>query len=289
MNGAMYSAPAVQRNLAALEGDGFYLARPGHGHEVAHRPAERVAMVGPAPPPEVVADLALLVLGHSRGHATGPGTAAPGATPAAVATPEQWEALYRTTRSEALPWHTAELEPDLAAALGAAVDELGPRRPGPLRLLDVGAGTGTVALEAARRGFVVVATDVAASALAQAAARAPEVPVTWVRDDILETRLSGHFDLVVDRGCFHLLAEAARPRYVEALARLMAPGALLLLKVHAADEPRSRGPRRYGPEEVAALFAPRLLLRSAEGGIFGGPGADLPRALLCQLVRTDEG
>jgi hypothetical protein len=48
----------VQRNLRTLRDDGFYLAVPAAGFEVAHPPDARRAVLGPSPSP---ADLVALV------------------------------------------------------------------------------------------------------------------------------------------------------------------------------------------------------------------------------------
>jgi 3-polyprenyl-4-hydroxybenzoate decarboxylase len=282
MNPAMVFAPAVQRNLAQLADDGFHLVHPGLGLEVAHRPEQRHPLFGPAPPPELVADLVALV---HRERAVTQAPAAPPSAAAAATGPRllsaaEWDHLYRTSPPAQLPWFTEELDADLAAGLEQVTRELGPR----LRLLDVGTGTGVVALAAARLGHAVVATDLSPAALARAAAGSSQV--TWVQDDILDSRLFGAFDVVVDRGCFHLLPVADRPRYVDTVARLLRPGGRVLLKVHAADEPRDRGAHRLSAAEVTTSFGPRF--RPAGGalsGLFGGPGTDLPRSLLCALER----
>jgi SAM-dependent methyltransferase len=64
-------------------------------------------------------------------------------------------------------------------------------------VLDVGAGTGRVTLELARRGVPVVALDVSAPLLAALACRAGELPVETVVADAREFRLDGRFALIV--------------------------------------------------------------------------------------------
>jgi 3-polyprenyl-4-hydroxybenzoate decarboxylase len=64
MNDAMRTSPAVVRNLETLRGDGRYLVHPAMGVEVAHRPAERTSLLGPAPPPAAVLDVIAHVLAH---------------------------------------------------------------------------------------------------------------------------------------------------------------------------------------------------------------------------------
>ena len=139
MNEAMLSAASIARNVERLIEDGFYVAHAGLGHEVADAPHARRPMVGAPPPPDAVVAIASAILDEH-----------PRPAPSAV----QWDQAYATSNPDALPWATRALEPDVAAILDALV------APG-ARLLDVGTGTGTAAIEAARRGFSVVATDVA--------------------------------------------------------------------------------------------------------------------------------
>jgi cyclopropane fatty-acyl-phospholipid synthase-like methyltransferase len=129
-----------------------------------------------------------------------------------------WEALYQHQAIKTMSWFYPELDDDLRHAL----DALGLRSGS---ALDLGAGPGTQAMQLARRGFEVTATDIAAAAIRQAReqAAAQGVAITWVQDDILATRLVGPFDLIFDRGCFHVLPPEQRPAYVSTVAAL-APG-----------------------------------------------------------------
>ena len=60
-------------------------------------------------------------------------------------------------------------------------------------------------MQLARRGFAVTAADISEAAirLAREKAEAQGLTITWQQDDILATRLTGPFDLIFDRGCFH--------------------------------------------------------------------------------------
>jgi SAM-dependent methyltransferase/3-polyprenyl-4-hydroxybenzoate decarboxylase len=214
MNAAMYNAPAVQRNLDQLREDGVHLVHPAVGIEVADAPDAREPMLGPAPPAD---DLAAVV--HAIVHAQR------SSAPVLPASPEAWEALYATTAMEALPWTTDACDADIAAALAPLTDA-------PRRLLDLGAGAGTVALHAAKLGFAVVATDVSVTALAHGRRRSGSLAITWARDDILDTRVSGPFDVVVDRGCLHVLPRERHGEYVKTIERLLAPSGVLIVKVH---------------------------------------------------------
>lgn len=208
MNDAMYASPAVQRNLDTLRIDGRWLVHPAAGVEVAHAPAERRPIIGPAPPPAAVLDLVRLVLAQLPPHV--PRDAA------------GWERLWAGTPAAQLPWRAGALEPPLADALAAHAG----------RLVDLGTGDGTVAIEAARRGYRVTATDVAPTALARARERAGGLPILFALDDATATRLDGGFDVAVDRGLLHCLPPDAWPAYARSVGQLVAPGGTLLVIAH---------------------------------------------------------
>lgn len=102
-----------------------------------------------------------------------------------------WEEWYREREAESMPWFNPELDDDLKEAL----DELGLRGGS---LLDIGTGPGTQAMQLARRGFEVTATDISGMAvcLAREKAKKQGLDITWVQDDILATCLASQFDLI---------------------------------------------------------------------------------------------
>ncbi|HEY0709510.1 MAG TPA: flavoprotein, partial [Polyangia bacterium] len=155
MNPRMYLAPAVQRNLATLREDGFFIVHPGRGVEVAHAPRLRAPILGPAPGPAELVEMLVTLLNADGGALLR----------RAPRDARAWEALYKASTDADLSWHSDRLDDDLANALPEPTRTQQP-------LLDVGTGLGTVAIEAARRGFTVVATDVSPNALVRAHARA---------------------------------------------------------------------------------------------------------------------
>jgi SAM-dependent methyltransferase/3-polyprenyl-4-hydroxybenzoate decarboxylase len=271
MNEAMYRSPSVQRNLAQLREDGFAIVHPALGVEVAHAPAARRAMLGPAPPGRVVAELVDLIVA----------TATMRSNPAARAEPEiDWERLYADTPAELLPWFTETLDDDVAAAIGRLL-------PGARghRALDLGTGLGSAAIGLARRGFDVVATDVAASALLRARGRAGELPIAWVLDDALDSHLWGEFDLVHDRACLHCLPRARWDTYVTTVARLTRPGGWLLLKGHDAEAAARHGTQALDPGELARRFGPAFQLVETHDSSLPGRAQPAPGGLLAILRR----
>ena len=212
MNDAMYESPAVQQNLATLRAHGRFLVHPAMGHEVAHAPDERRSLLGPAPPAHALVDIVRHLLAQS-----GPRVLPVGAN--------AWERLWATATLEQLPWHAESVDGPLATALAerCAVGR---------KLIDLGTGAGTVAIEAARRGYAVTATDIAASALRRTRERAGALPIQLVLDDITATCIDTRYDVAVDSGLFHCLPRERWDAYAAAIDRLVAPGGALLLVAH---------------------------------------------------------
>ncbi|BCX82499.1 hypothetical protein MIT9_P2085 [Methylomarinovum caldicuralii] len=196
-----------------------------------------------------------------------------------------WEARYQESPPERLPWYHPDLDPDVAEALERFGIEGG-------RVLDLGTGPGTQAVALARRGFQVVATDVSPTAVEQARRLAERegVEVTFLVDDILATRLEGPFDLILDRGVFHVFAPEAHGRYLAVVSRLLRPGGLLLLKCFSVEETRPEGPPgRYAPEDIQRIFSGPFRIVEIRPSAFARPGDDNPpKALFCVLESEEE-
>jgi SAM-dependent methyltransferase len=246
MNDAMYGSPAVQRNLDTLRADGRWVVHPALGVEVAHVPGKRRPQLGPAPPASVVLDIARHVLAQLA--------------PALPRDPAGWERLWVATPVP--PWHADALEPPLAEALAARTG----------RLVELGCGDGTVAIEAARRGFRVTATEVAPAALARARARAGDLPILFVLDDVTASRLDARFDVAVDRGLLHCLPRETWPAYARTVSDLVAPGGSLLLVAHRPGGERATS--AITEAELATLL-PAFRLERAVPTIIAGGDAQL--------------
>jgi SAM-dependent methyltransferase len=161
-----------------------------------------------------------------------------------------WDELYRNDTIESLPWYWPALDPDLESALERYVVRSG-------TFLDLGTGPGTQAIALAVRGFQVTATDLSPAAIAYATrkAKAVGVDVAFVTDDILATHLTGPYDAVFDRGCFHVIAPEQRALYVKAMHGLLAPSGRLYLKTFSHHQPGTQGPHRFAPDDIRRCFA----------------------------------
>ena len=168
-----------------------------------------------------------------------------------------WDAMYQQQAIETMPWFYPELDDDLRQAL----DRLGLQTGD---ALDLGTGPGTQAMQLARRGFDVTATDISEAAirLAREKAEAQGLTLTWQPDDVLTTRLSGPFDLIFDRGCFHVLPPERRSAYASTIAGLLKPGGYFFLKCFSHLQPGTQGPHRFTPEQIRAIFGSQLQMQS---------------------------
>jgi SAM-dependent methyltransferase len=190
----------------------------------------------------------------------------------------EWETFYREQPAEAMPWFYAPLDPDVERALA--------RHAVTGRALDLGTGPGTQAVALAERGFDVTASDLSTAAIDQARARSDaRLAVSFVVDDITQSALEGPFELVLDRGCFHVLAPEQRTGYAQTLARLVAPGGLFLLKCFSVEQPGEVGPYKFTPGDIEALFGAAFEPLSIESSVYHGTFEPAPRALFCTLQR----
>lgn len=193
----------------------------------------------------------------------------------------KWESLYREADVETMPWFHPSLDPDMETAL----DTLGVRDGS---FLDLGTGPATQAIELARKGFDVTATDISGAAIGRARKVAEELglPIVFLCDDILASSLKRLFDFVFDRGCFHTLAPENRNAYLRTISRLVKKGGYLFIKCFSHKEPMEDGPYRFYPEEIAKLFSAEFEIVSIEETVYQGTLDPWPKALFCVLRKT---
>lgn len=190
----------------------------------------------------------------------------------------RWDDVYQQLDVEEMPWFYSKLDRDVDRALvelrlsrGAA--------------LDIGTGPGTQAINLARRDFKVTATDISPTAIYKAIGRAEAagVKIKFIQDDILYTRLDMKFNLILDRGCFHVLAPRDRDKYAKTVKGLLKADGYLFLKAFSHREPSGQGPYRFKPEEIEEIFALYFRMRSIKDTTFYGNLQRPPKALFCVM------
>ena len=173
-----------------------------------------------------------------------------------VTPPRDWNASYAEGD---LPWDTGTPDEHLVGTV-----EGGVVKPG--RTLEIGCGTGTNAVWLAARGFDVLGVDVSTLAIERARARAEAAGARGCRFEVLDFLAAepggGPFDLVFDRGCFHIFDDAeVRARFADRVAALLAPGGQWLSLVGSTEgPPRDTGPPRRSVRDVTAAMEPVLEL-----------------------------
>lgn len=142
------------------------------------------------------------------------------------------------------PWDTGVPNP----ALVKAVESGGLRG---RTLLELGCGTGTNAIELARRGFRVTAVDLVDVAIRRAREKAKTAGVTvdFRCGDLTRLGLGGPYDCLVDIGCYHGLRNRSLDAFQSTLARVSRTGTRWLSVAGSANDTGSEGPPRVREEE----------------------------------------
>lgn len=185
---------------------------------------------------------------------------------------QHWDKRYL---QQDTPWDTGVPSRELIKLLDS-----GAITPG--RAIDLGCGTGTNAIELARRGFDVIGIDCSQSALSIARKKALDAGAhcEFLFADLLGSP-SGlpHCDFLFDRGCYHCVRRKSLDGMLGTLKQITRPGTIYQLLVGNAREPMEQGPPvmtdRELRDELGELFE---LLRIEEfrfedpGGVVGPLG-----------------
>jgi SAM-dependent methyltransferase len=151
------------------------------------------------------------------------------------------------------------------------------------RALEIGCGTGTNAIWLAQQGFEEAATDLSKIAIVRARDKAAAAGVALelvVADALVDPLPPGPFDLVFDRGCFHVFdAAAERRRFAEQVASVLEPGGRWLSLVGSTDgPPRDTGPPRRSARDLVGAVEDHFEILSLEAVHFAAHLDAQPRA-----------
>jgi ubiquinone/menaquinone biosynthesis C-methylase UbiE len=152
----------------------------------------------------------------------------------------------------AAPW-------DIGAAQPALVELFGEHPPGG-PVLDVGCGSGDLAIHLAGAGLEVLGVDFVESAVAEARERAAAAGAASaefrVGDALRPSLLGRRFASVVDCGFLHLFDSAQCERFAEEVASVLLPGGRYYVLAFAVEFPIANAPRRVTEEELRSWFSP---------------------------------
>lgn len=136
----------------------------------------------------------------------------------------EYDEIYRDPAGP--PWEIGGPQPALAAVLDAGIVR-GPR------VLDVGCGTGELAIALARRGYDVTGIDGSPVAIEKARANAARngLTVRFEVQDATNLSLPDQYDAVFDSGLLHSLVrnDDAADAYLARLPDVAAPGATVFV------------------------------------------------------------
>jgi SAM-dependent methyltransferase len=166
---------------------------------------------------------------------------------------DRWEVRYV---EDDIPWDTGVPDAHLQQVVGTYITT-------PRRILEIGCGTGTNAIWLAERGHNVFGIDLSPTAIeaAEEKARTASIDCRFETADFLaEPTDTGPFDLVYDRGCFHVFAEDdVRAKFAEKVADSLSPNGIWHSLLGSTDgPPRDAGPPRRSAREVVAAIEPRF-------------------------------
>jgi SAM-dependent methyltransferase len=149
------------------------------------------------------------------------------------------------------PWDTGRPNQELLRVVEAGL------LPGKT-LLEFGCGTGTNAIELARRGYQVTAVDAVDVAIDRARGKAKKAGVTvdFHTGDLTELELGGPFDVLFDLGLYHMIRTRNLPGFLRALKRTSRRGTRWLSVAGNARERTPNGPPRVEEEEIRRELGP---------------------------------
>jgi ubiquinone/menaquinone biosynthesis C-methylase UbiE len=129
---------------------------------------------------------------------------------------DYWDSAYKSREFE--HWELDYPSPELVSLIAAGTVRKSEK------VLDVGCGGGLDAIFLAQCGLSVICVDVSPAALKIAERRAKKacVEVDWRLGNVLDLPVEDDaVDLVTDRGLFHVIEDADRPKYSSELYRVL--------------------------------------------------------------------
>jgi ubiquinone/menaquinone biosynthesis C-methylase UbiE len=186
-----------------------------------------------------------------------------------------WDSLYKSQKVQTMPWYNENLDTDLE-------EELERRKITKGRILDLGTGPATQAIQLSKRGLNVTGSDISEAALnrAREAYASYNNNIDFIIDDILSSKINdNNFDYVFDRGCFHVMPIEKRINYIKEIKRILDEEGILFLKCFSRRESREDGPYKFSEDEIRQLFGHDFVIKSVKDTVYQGTLDPLPKAL----------
>jgi SAM-dependent methyltransferase len=184
----------------------------------------------------------------------------------------EWDRVYRTRRLDEIPWHSGQPDRRLIRLVNENKIPRG-------KVLDMCSGDGTNSLYLASKGFQVYGVDISGTAVGIARDRCRKRKLSCVYEvgDILSLHWEEPFDLVFDRGCFHHIPRAEKPRYVDLVRRLLRPGGKFFLLCFSDKNPPYE--KNLSREDIRGYFAKDFRIHYIEDSVHVEPPSGEKRYL----------
>ena len=160
------------------------------------------------------------------------------------------------------PWDTGISPPEL-------LEFIQTHNPG--HAIDLGCGTGTNVITLVRAGWEVTGVDFAPRAIKIARQKLNQAGIQanlFLRDATKLQGINGPFDFALDLGCFHGIPQDGKPKYLERLDQILAPGGFWLMYGFLKADPLHAGSGLL--EADIDLISSRLTLVSRRDGVDNG-------------------
>ncbi|HET7142963.1 MAG TPA: methyltransferase domain-containing protein [Anaerolineales bacterium] len=162
-------------------------------------------------------------------------------------------AFFNSVYQDIPPWDIGTPQPAMAALL----EKYPPANP----ILDVGCGSGDLAIYLARLGYQVVGIDFVESAITKAQAKIGSLPHETtpllnfqVANALKPSLLQKKFGAVVDSGFYHLFSSDQCDPFVDEIASILLPDGCYYLHEFAIEFPVPNMPRQITADEIQARF-----------------------------------
>jgi ubiquinone/menaquinone biosynthesis C-methylase UbiE len=161
--------------------------------------------------------------------------------------------FFKAVYQDAAPWDIGAAQP----AMATLIEKYPPANP----ILDIGCGSGDLAIHLAQRGHQTLGIDFVESAIKDAQSKVDSLPretaqlVSFQVADASKPSLLGRkFGAVVDSGFYHLFDPEQCEQLANEVASVLLPGGRYYLHEFAVEFPISNMPRKITPEEIHARF-----------------------------------